>query len=61
MITNLLVSGAVVLGASVGLAAQAGADPTFNNLTCSCQTPGSVTSPVVANQINQGIQDGRSD
>ncbi len=60
MITKLLVSGAIVLGAYVGLAAPAGADPTFNNLTCSCQTPGSVTSPVVADRINQGIQDGLS-
>jgi hypothetical protein len=57
VITKLLVGGAIVLGAAAGLAAPAGADPDFNNLTCSCKAPGSATSPVVTDQINQGIQD----
>jgi hypothetical protein len=59
MITKLLVSRAIVLGAAVGLAAPAGAAPNpFSNLGCSCQTPGPATSPVGTDQINQGIQDG---
>jgi hypothetical protein len=57
VITKLLVSGAIVLGAAVGLAAPAGADPEFNNLICSCAPPGSVTSPDLMDQINQGIRD----
>ena len=59
MITKLLVSGAIVLGAAVGLAAPAGAETPnpFSNLSCSCQTPAPTTSPVVADQIHQGIHD----
>ena len=62
--------GKVLIGASmaviaVGLAAPASADTNpngtdpnpFGALSCSCQTPASVTSPNVADQINQGIQD----
>jgi hypothetical protein len=59
VVTKLLVSGAIVLGAAVGLAAPSGADPNpFSNLSCSCQTPGPATSPDVTDQVNQGIQDG---
>ena len=59
MITKVLVSGAIVLGAAVGLAAPAGADPNpFSNVSCSCQTPASVTSLGVTDQLNQGIHDG---
>ena len=59
MITKLLVSGAIVLGGTVGLAATSGAPPSpFSSLGCSRQTPLPATSPVVTDQINQGIQDG---
>jgi hypothetical protein len=63
MITKILVGGAIVLGATVGLAAPADAETPnpFSNLSCAgCQTPVSVTSPVVGDQdqIRQGIQDG---
>ena len=65
MITKLLVSGAIVLGAAVGLAAPAVAEPNagaanpnpFSNVSCGCETPTSVTSMDVTDQINQGIHD----
>ena len=65
VITKILVSAAIALGSCVGLAAPAGADTNpfgtdpnpFGALTCSCQTPASVTSPDVMDQINRGIQD----
>jgi hypothetical protein len=57
VIRKLLVSGTIVLGAAIGLAAPAGADPDFNNLRCSCRAPDSITSPVFDHQIHQGIQD----
>jgi hypothetical protein len=59
VITKLFVSGAIVLGAAVGLAAPAGADPdiNINNLTCSCRGPVAVTSRHVDDQIDQGLQD----
>jgi hypothetical protein len=61
VIKKLLVSGAIILGASVGLAAPAGADPNpFAGLSCSCQVPPPPTSPVLTDQINQGIQDSLS-
>jgi len=37
VITKLLVSGTIILGVAVGLAVPDGADPDFNNLTCSCR------------------------
>lgn len=63
MITKALVSAAIALGAAVGVAAPATADPnTFGNLSCSCHqaapesTPG-VPKPFTANdQLNEGIQ-----
>lgn len=59
MITKILVSGAVVLGASVGLAAPAGADPSvFNDLSCICPETVSNTGPSVTDQMKRGIQAG---
>ncbi len=63
MIMKVLVSAAIALGAAVGVAAPASADPNpFSNLGCSCQAPGQQgTGPAVTDQINQGIQQGQSD
>jgi hypothetical protein len=61
VITRILIGGAIVLGAAVGLAAPAVAETAnpFGNLSCgSCQTPASVTSPAVGDQIRHGLQDG---
>ena len=65
VVTKILDSAAIVLGAAVGLAAPAGADTNagadpnpFSNVSCSCQTPASVTSLGVTDQLNQGIHDG---
>jgi len=57
VITKLLIGSAIVLGAAVGLAAPAGADPDFTNLTCSCRTPDPATSPSFDDLIHQGLQD----
>ena len=57
MIAKLFVSATIVLGAAVGSAAPAGAEPDFDDLTCSCRAPGAVTSPHVDDQLHQGIQD----
>jgi hypothetical protein len=57
VITKLLVSGTIVLGAAVGLAAPAGADPDFTDLTCSCRTPSPDTGRGFDDLIHQGIQD----
>jgi hypothetical protein len=58
VITKILVSAAIALGATVGVAAPASADPSpFSNLGCSCQAPGQQgTGPAVTEQMNQGIQ-----
>jgi hypothetical protein len=62
VITKILVSGAVVFGASLGLAAPAGADPSvFNDLSCSCPETVSNTAPSVTDQMKRGIQAGLSD
>ena len=65
VITKLLAGAAIALGSCVIAAAPAGADTNpigtdpnpFGALTCSCQTPASVTSPDVTDQINRGIRD----
>ena len=65
VITKILVSAAIVLGSCFVAAAPASADPNpsdtdpnpFGALSCSCQTPTSVTSADVPDQINRGIQD----
>ncbi|OIN78172.1 hypothetical protein K3U93_05390 [Mycobacterium malmoense] len=64
MITKALFSAAVALGAAVGIATQAGADPSaFGVLSCSCEsgTTASEDGPAVADQINEGIQNGLFD
>jgi hypothetical protein len=59
VITKILFSGAVVLGASLGLAAPAGADPgAFNDLSCSCPETVSNNGPSDTDQIKRGIQAG---
>jgi hypothetical protein len=59
VITKILVSGAVVLGAALGLAAPAGADPSvFNDLSCGCPQTVSNRGPSVTDQIERGIQSG---
>jgi hypothetical protein len=57
VITKLLVSGTIVLGTAVGLAAPAGADPDFTNLICSCRAPDTGISRAFDDLIHQGIQD----
>ena len=61
MITKVLVGAAIALGAALGAAAPAGADPSsFGILGCSCRP--SVAGPdgkvAVKDQIDQGIQNG---
>jgi hypothetical protein len=57
--TKVFFSGAVVLGAALGLAAPAGADPNvFNDLSCSCPQTVSNRGPSVTDQIKRGIQSG---
>lgn len=59
MIAKLLVGVAIALGAAGWAAASANADPSpFNTLSCSCQEPAPPGSPVRADKINQGIQQG---
>ena len=63
MITKVLVSAAIALGAAVGVAAPASADTNpFSTLGCSCQAPGMQgIGPTVTDQVHQGIQQGRAD
>ena len=61
MITKVLFSAAIALGAAVGVATPAGADPSlFGILSCSCGE--AVTAPdggsAVTDQMNQGIRSG---
>ncbi|WP_197283493.1 hypothetical protein [Mycobacterium sp. Marseille-P9652] len=49
----------ISLSLSLGLAAQAGADPTaFGGLTCACHETAPPGSAVLTDKINQGIHDG---
>ena len=57
MITKLIIGGAVVLGATVGLAAPASADTVFSQFTCTCGAPPPFASPLAADRISQGILD----
>ena len=59
VITKVLVSAAIALGAAGVVAAPASADNPnpFSNLSCSsCQQAPPERSPVVTDQLNQGIQ-----
>ncbi len=49
----------IALGGSVGMAAQAGADPNvFGGLSCGCHDTAPPGSAVLTDRINQGIRDG---
>ena len=59
MVSKILVSAALAIGAAVAIAAPAGADPSvFNDLSCSCPQTVSNGGSSVADQINRGIQSG---
>jgi hypothetical protein len=66
VITKILVSGAVALGAWVGAAAPASADPNsygpdsnpFGNLACGCQVTAPPSGPALTQELNRGIQGG---
>ena len=68
VITKILVGVAIVLGAGVGGAAPASADPDpigtepnpFGALSCSCQETASAGSPALRAEIDRGIRAGLS-
>jgi hypothetical protein len=61
VITKLLAIGAIGLGVALApttsQAAPAVADPAFDDLTCSCQTPPPLPGQTAQDRINQGLQD----
>lgn len=57
MIAKIIMGGALVLGATVGLAAPASADVVFHQFSCTCGAPPPFASPLAADRINQGILD----
>jgi hypothetical protein len=57
MITKIIIGGAIVLGATVGLAAPASADVVFNQFSCTCGAPPPFASPLAADRMNQGMWD----
>ena len=66
VITKILVSAAIALGASVGGAALTSADPNptgadpnpFGALSCSCRETASAGSPALWDEIDRGIRGG---
>ena len=61
MVSKILVSAALTVGAAVAIAAPAGADPSvFNDLSCSCPQTVSNGGSSVIDQINRGIRAGLS-
>jgi hypothetical protein len=61
VITKVVFSAAIALGAAMTVATPAGADPSsFGTLGCSCTPPVDVPhgKPAVKDQLNQGIQSG---
>ena len=61
MITKVVFSAAIALGAAMAVATSAGADPSsFGTLSCSCTQPVDVPhgKPAVKDQLNQGIHSG---
>lgn len=59
VITKVLVGAAIAVAAAVGVAAPAGADPTlFGVLSCGCQDKPPTDSPIVTDNVKQGIQQG---
>jgi hypothetical protein len=61
VITKLLAVGAIGLGVALGQgasnAAPVVADPAFNDLSCSCQTPPPAPGQTTQDRINQGLRD----
>ncbi|CDO87293.1 hypothetical protein AWC29_18010 [Mycobacterium triplex] len=57
MITKIIIGSAIVLGATIGLAAPAGADVVFNQFSCTCGATPPFASPLAADRIDQGIRD----
>jgi hypothetical protein len=61
VITKLLAVGAIGIGVVMGQAASQAApvvaDPAFNDLSCTCQTPPPAPGQTSQDRINQGIQD----
>jgi hypothetical protein len=61
VIAKLLAAGAISLGVAMGQAvsqaAPVVADPAFNDLTCTCQTPPPAPGQTSEDRINQGLQD----
>jgi hypothetical protein len=61
VVSKILVSAALAVGAAVPIAAPAGADPSvFNDLSCSCPQTVSNGGSSVIDQINRGIRAGLS-
>ena len=68
LITKILIGAAVALGAYVGGAAPVSADPNpiggapnpFGGLSCSCRETAPPGSPVLREEIEQGIREGRT-
>ncbi len=61
MIAKLLAVGAIGIGVVMGQAASQAtpvvADPAFNDLTCTCQTPPAAPGQTTEDRINQGLHD----
>jgi hypothetical protein len=61
VITKLLAAGAIGLGVAMGQAVSQAApviaDPAFNDLSCSCQTPPPAPGQTTDDRINQGLHD----
>jgi hypothetical protein len=61
LITKIVFTAAIALGAATAVAAPAGADPSlFGALSCGCTQPSDVPhgKPAVSDQLNWGIQSG---
>jgi len=59
LVSKILVSATLAVGAAVAVAAPAGADPSvFNDLSCNCPETISNGGSSVADQIDRGIQSG---
>jgi hypothetical protein len=61
LITKIVFTAAIALGAVTAVAAPAGADPSlFGALSCGCTQPSDVPhgKPAVSDQLNWGIQSG---
>jgi hypothetical protein len=61
LITKIVFTAAIALGAATAVAAPAGADPSlFGAISCNCTRPSDVPhgKPAVSDQLRQGIQSG---